>query len=261
MSFIWTQSACKDLEKPETCPSRWKAQWIDKLFKPQMGIAADYGNYFEYLCIGANAKGEALKDLPRNKDGSETAVHRRIRQQAAVFAELFDPLSKQYLGYTITSVQGKLSGSISGVEVEGTYDILDEASKIPTILDLKMTEDITNTRTVYGWGNPSHELDLIQQVLYQELYFQMYGVRPNMVLLVFEHGTQMRVKIIKLNISEERRRQCFERFEAASSVIEEYERVGWSYDPSEKECGGCGISSKCPKRFIQNQIFIENINY
>ena len=260
MGFIWTQSAVKDLEKPETCPSRWKGQWLDQLFKSVASEAADYGNYFEYLCIGANAKGEAIKDLPRNKDGSKTAVQKRIEIQAGVFKELFDPLSKQYLGYTVSAAQVKVSGVIAGIPTEGTLDIEDTAGKIPTIIDLKLTEDITNTRTQYGWGNPTEMIDLLQQVLYQELYFQMHGVRPNMVLMVFEHGVNMRVKIIKLNISDEKRQECMVRFATAKQVVDMYEKSGWTFDPSQRECEKCKIEG-CKKRYTPSRIFIEEVNY
>jgi len=254
--FIWTQSAIKDLEKPETCPSRWKAQWVDRLFRSPTSEAAAYGNYFEYLCIGANAKGEVTTDLPRNKDGTKTATQKRIEQQAELFKQMFNPESPSYLGYDIADTQVKLVGEIEGIPIEGTADI----TGATVLTDLKLTEDIENTRTQYGWGHPVENLDLLQQVLYAELFRQQLGIVPKVNLLVFEHGTQMRVKIINLEISEDSLVSCKARIVAAQRVLDHYNDKGWVYDPSKKECEGCKVQD-CPVRFRQQRIEIVNVNY
>lgn len=260
MGFTWSQSALKDLEKETTCPARWKGQWIDKLFKGFTSEAADYGNYFEYLCIGGSAHGGPVTDLPRLANGSKSATQKRIEMQASLFNEMFDPLSKQFAGYSIMDTQTVLKGEVGGVYIEGVADILGDFHGEPTILDLKLTEDIDNVRTVYGWGNPTEDIDLLQQVLYQDLYKQMTGVLLPTHLLVFEHGPKMRVKIIRLNISERKRQECYERFIAGSSVVDQYNETKWVRTPSEKECKACGLL-ECGKRFRPQQIIIEDINY
>ena len=256
--FIWTQSAIKDLEKPETCPTRWKAQWIDRLFKSKTSEPAEYGNYFEYLCIGANAKGEVTTDLPRNKDGTKTATQKRIEQQAELFKLMFDPKVPEYLGYDIADTQVKLVGEINGIPIEGTADF---TGTLGVLTDLKLTEDLDNVRTPYGWGNPIEQLDLLQQILYSQLYEQQFGVKPNKVnLLIFEHGTQMRVKIINLNISESKIESCVERVTKAQEVVNHYDTNGWVVDPNKKECESCKLTD-CKARYITQKIQVVNINY
>ncbi len=258
--FTWSQSALKDLEKTITCPARWKAQWIDKLFKSFTSEAADYGNYFEYLCIGGSAHGDAVTDLPRTTTGAKTATQKRIEAQAELFKEMMDRSSEKYLGYEIQSTQTKLRGYIGNCYVEGVADIITAlVGDKSCIVDLKLTEDLDNVRTEYGWGNATEDIDLLQQVLYQELYFQMYGVKPPMHLLVFEHGLKQRVKVIKLNISDKKVQDCFERFEAGSEVVDMYNATKWSKIPSNQECKNCKL--ECDKRFKVQQIIHEEINY
>jgi hypothetical protein len=262
IDFVWTQSAVKDLEKDQTCPSRWKGQWLDRAFKSTTSEAANYGNYFEYLVIGANAKGEVISDLPRTLKGDKTTTQRRIEAQAAIAKEmLFDKLAKSYLGYSPVDTQVKLSGAIAGIQAEGTLDIeaTQDADGYPTIIDLKCTEDIGSTRTVYGWGNPTEEMDLLQQVLYQQLYFQQHGVLPKMVLMVFEHGLQQRIKIINIKIGDRKIEEMMERFMACKETVELYTKKGFTFYPSEKECKNCPLT--CDKRFKQQQIIFENVNY
>ena len=241
--FVFTQSALKDLEKSATCPVRWKLQWLDRLFGSPTSEAANYGNYFEYLCIGGSAHGSSVTELPLTSYGTKTATQKRIEAQVDVYNKLI--LEE---GYDVIGTQIKLSGAIEGSPTEGTLDILTNYHGEVCIVDLKMTGDLDNTRTEYGWGNPINRLDFLQQVLYQELYFQTYGVRPLMHLLVFEHGTKCRHKIIKLDITDSDILEMKERFKAGKEVVELYNSNGWVYDPSENECKKCKADN-CQYRF------------
>jgi len=142
-NFIWSQSALKDLEKDETCPFRWKEQWVERKFNSKASPVMDQGNFFEYLCIGGNAKGEAITSIPLTLKNEKTAVQKRIEKQAELFHKMFDPTAKEFLGYKIVGTQVKLSGAIDGNLVEGTADIL--ATRLSdgarVIIDLKLTDD------------------------------------------------------------------------------------------------------------------------
>ncbi len=221
----------------------------------------DYGNFFEYLCIGANAKGEAIKSIPLTLKGEKTTVQKRIEAQAELFGKMFDPNDKEYLGYKIVDTQVKLSGLIKETPIEGTLDI--EAIRVsdgaPVVIDLKLTEDVFSDRSEYGWGNPLENIDLIQQVLYKFLYYQNRGIAPVMVLMIFEHGTGGRSRIIELDISEWRVSEMIERFESGASVLDLYKENGWTKTPSVNECEKCPLS--CDKRMVQSNIFIEKQKY
>src|SRR5882672_5401934 len=123
MNFIWSQSALKDFEKDSTCPFRWHKQWVEREFNSKASAVMDQGNFFEYLCIGGNARGEAIKSLPLTLKGEKTAVQKRIETQAELFGKMFDPKAQEFLGYKIVDTQVKLTGNINGVITEGTLDI------------------------------------------------------------------------------------------------------------------------------------------
>lgn len=264
MSFVWTQSALKDLERETTCPYRWYGQWVLKTpeARPESTEAQMLGNYFEYLCIGANAKGEAIKEIPKTKSGEPTAVQKRLEQQALKFKEFFDPKSENYLGYEILQVQYPLSGELSGIKIEGTADIHAATTtrpRTPVIIDIKLTADAYSTYSEYGWGNSIEDMDLVQQVAYCKLYEQESGVKPLMVLMVFEHGTAMRSRIITIDIDDWRFDAVENRFLVANSVYEKYKEKGWSRIPSEKECGSCKLD--CTKRFKKAVTSFEKVKY
>lgn len=263
MGFVWSQSALKDFEKTDTCPKRWYDQWVEKLFTQESTEPQNNGNYFEYLCIGKNAKGNTVTEIPKTKSGEVTALEKRMEIQAKRFKDFFDPTHKDYLGYQILDTQLLLSGKINGINVEGTADI-HAVTKLtvdrPVIIDIKTSEDIYSTRSEYGWGNPINDLDLIQQSLYSELYYQMSGVRPLMVLMIFELGTKLRVRILNIEISEESYQIMEDRFFQASEVFDMYNKNGWSRLPSEKECETCKVKN-CEKRFIKSPISIESHKY
>lgn len=260
--FTWTQSALKDFENPSTCPLRWRSQWIDQLFRSPTTEAQSYGNYFEFLCIGKNAKGTNTTDLPRTGKGEKTAVQKRIESQANTFKELFDPLAKSYLGYIIDSLQFDLVGMVADLAVSGQADIIAKEASTgqPVIIDLKLTEDSFSDRSPYGWGQPIEVLDLIQQVLYQELYRQMFGVVPKMVLLIFEHGTKERVRVLDLTLSEAKLEEAVRRFTQGQEIFDLYEKNGWVTDPSVDECKRCSLAD-CKARKYEQKIIYESIRY
>lgn len=257
-NFIWSQSALKDLEGDNTCPFRWYKQWVAKEFNSKPTAPMEHGNYFEYLCIGGNAKGPATKSLPLTLKGEKTAVQKRIEAQAELFKKMFDPTAKEFLGYKIVGTQVKLSGETKGIPTEGTADI--EAIRLsdgaPVIIDLKLTDDAYSD---YTWGTLLSEVDCIQQVLYQTLYGQQHGIRPVMVMMIFESGVQSRCRIIELDIDDWRFPEMQERFLSADEAFKMYEQNGWVKIPEEKECEKCPLS--CDKRIIKSNISIEKQKY
>jgi hypothetical protein len=148
------------------------------------------------------------------------------------------------------------------LEVQGQADILavDSKTGVPVIIDLKLTEDAYSDRSPYGWGNPISELDLIQQVLYQELYRQMFGIVPKMVLCIFEHGTKERVRVLDLTLSEQRLEEAINRFLKGKEIFDLYSEKGWVTDPSVDECKRCGLFS-CTQRKVEQKINYERVNY
>ena len=90
--FFYTQTSVKDLEKEETCPTRWKAQWLDGLIPFKTNEDLDKGNYFEGVALGSGATDKVVSDLPRLKTGEKSVDQQRIEAQAARCKRiLFDP--------------------------------------------------------------------------------------------------------------------------------------------------------------------------
>ena len=254
--FVWSQSSLKDLENEATCPSRWKFEWLDKGGRKPPNLPQMYGLHFERLVLGASAHDETL-NLPALKTGKPPVAQIRLEEQASeVKAELFKP--DNMYGFTPTSVQQRLNGEIFGVPVSGVLDAIDDSHEEPVILDLKSTGDADNDYSEYGWGNDPKDMDLLQQILYEELYFQNSGVKPKSKLLIADYSPRKKIKLLNLTITEEAKELNLERFKFGSEVVEHYNTNGWSYKPSESECATCQVQD-CPFRINESPINIIDV--
>lgn len=239
--YKFSQSALKSLEDPTTCPTKWRAVWVDKQWERQPTLAMLKGSYFEQLWLGMGAKDEQVIDLPRLKNGNKSKDQLRIEEQAIRAKELFDPTHKDFLGFTINAVQVKLSDENS----EGTADIwATDREGESWLIDAKLTGDLTSTFGPYAWGRPWEELDLVQLPHYQDLFLKQYGHRPRMALFVADYSPAKRISFDELVISDERRKTKNARFSAARKIFEEYSLEGFPVEPSEKECKDCKLDCK-----------------
>lgn len=246
--FLITQTSLKDLEKPSTCPFRWKSQWLEGLVPFSSNESMDRGKYFEYLCIGGSAiSNDEVTDLPRLKNGEKSLAQKRIEEQVEVFKELFiNKDSDKYLGHEIIDIQV----DVRNKERKGTVDFVtkDHQNNI-WLFDLKLTADVDSTRSEYGWGHNWSDLDLVQLVHYRDLYYEQTGVMPRVGLAVFDYSPRKGIKINELVIDQDAVKRKEDRFGAALSVIEQYKQAGWTKCPSETECKNCPLI--CDKRFKQ----------
>lgn len=257
--MIWSQSALKDLEKEETCPFRWKAQWIDKLIPNVSNEDLDRGKYFEQLLLGRGAiAGDIINDLPRLDNGTKSTDQFRIEAQAERGKRiLFDPSDPEFLGFDIVNSQLDL---ISGDE-KGTADIVavDVESHV-WLIDVKLTKDLTNTRTIYGWGNDISKMDLLQLVHYQKLYSDMFPEsNPKIGLLIFDYSTAKRVKFVEIEVTKDKLVERYNRFLIAKEAVTLYNKNGWIKTPNEKECDKCPLS--CRDRKPSGKVIIEKVIY
>jgi hypothetical protein len=256
--FFLTQTSVKDLENEQTCPWRWKEQWLEGNIPFKSNELMDRGKYFEQLILGSGAiSGDEVNDLPRLKNGEKSAEHQRIDAQAArAKAMLFDPKDPEYLGFTVVRTQLEIKKG----NKKGTYDIeATDEEKYPWVLDLKLTGDLTSDRTKYSWGNNWQDLDLVQMTHYQDLYHEEFGVLPKMGLLVFDYSTQKRVMFGEIVISDEKRAEKNIRFKAAEETIDLYNKHGWVKIPNIKECESCPL--QCDLRIYGSKIIKKVINY
>jgi len=230
MEYKFSQSGLKDLEDPQGCPFRWRAVHIDKIDTTQLGLAASYGNFFEHLCLGTNT---GVRDLQKLKSGAQSALEKRIREQASLFKKMHNTSSDEYIGEEVIACNIPLKAETGkGILDYFTSDIHNEI----TWWDLKFVLDLEYGYYKYG----DHDnADYTQQIMYKHLLIENGFKSPKMGLMIFEGGPKMRVKVIRLKISEDVIDLTKSRINAASFVIEMYEKKGWVKTPSELECKKC----------------------
>lgn len=256
--FYLTQTSLKDLENDETCPWRWKKQWIDREIKFKSNENMDKGSYFEGIVLGSGAvSGQAVTDLPRLLSGEKSAEHKRIDEQAArVTKMLFDTTSPEYLGLSVVRTQLEL---LVGNK-KGTIDIEAVDEEVTSwIVDLKLTKDLTSDRTKYSWGNNWEDMDFVQLTHYADLYTEATGKKPRVGILVVDYSPQKRVTFGELVISDEKLSDKNRRFSAGENTISLYNQHGWVKTPNIKECESCPL--KCDERLNGSQLIKQIINY
>ena len=259
--FYLTQTATKDFEKDETCPTRWKGLWLDKTITFPSNEDMDKGKYFEWLALGGGAKGsdQEVTDLPRVYGGKKSVDQIRIEEQAERFKRLFKPDDPDYQGLEITDTQIKLSDLDK--RHEGTLDFQTKeiVSGNVWINDLKLTRDVTSTRSKYGWGNSWSDLDMLQMILYADLFEKKHGIKPRVALWVFDYSPAKKIKIGEIKISRGAKSIKDLRMDAVIDVMELYHQDGWTTVPSESECRLCPLT--CAARYSPGPIekFVINI--
>jgi hypothetical protein len=262
--YKWSLSPLKDFETPECCPTKRKARWVDKAISFESTQAQDYGKYFEYLVIGASAKGDDVTDLPRNANGSKKAIQLRLEKQAEWAKSLFDPESDNFIGLEIISSQLRLSNDSS----TGILDILARTESYrAVIVELKCTADVTSTRSEFSWGNPSQR-DYLQNIHYHNLFLDSkeditslfdLSLPPISEIIVVDYSPKLGRKHLELEFTDYSISEVKERFLEAEKIKERYEESNWeeAYDPSFVECENCPL--KCEARFKLDDVEKEKL--
>jgi hypothetical protein len=242
MKYKFSQSGLKDLEDPLNCPFRWKASHIDHTEEYKLGDAAQWGKFFEFLCLGTDT---GCTEMPLLKSGGMSAIEKRVRLQAEVFKQFHDPESPLFIGEVVFKTDIFL-------ETTNRKGILDYATENEagdlTWWDLKLVADLY--QGYYKYGNHT-QANYDQQVFYDDL-IRKNGFRkpPKMGLLIFESGTKARMKKIILDISDISLEVMNNRVEEAEKVIKLYDSKGWVKVPHLNECIKCSIEG-CEQRAEQ----------
>ena len=132
------------------------------------------GQFFESLCLGSTAMGDAVTDLPRKLKGSndKTMDQIRIEEQAVEFKRLCHQYGIEIIPEKNTQVKYKveyntewdLVAYVTGV-IDFTHPVLIKNESVDCVIDLKLTENLENTFGSYGWGNAQY-MDHIQFDVY-----------------------------------------------------------------------------------------------
>lgn len=235
-----TQSIVKALE--QSCPRKTYDEFTGN---QQTTTPMLRGSYFETLCLGSGAKGVITTSLPLLRSGKKSIDQLRIERQAGRFADMYNPNHKDFCGRVIVNKQLKM---VHGL-YEGTLDYTTD----PLILyDLKLTEDMD------GYWGEVKSIDFLQQIFYQWLYTQVYDVSPEIRVLIFEYSSRLRIKELKINISENATFLALQRFNKIEEMIGEFEELSeWPRVPSLDSCSKCSVV--CDKRMIKESIIFEEI--
>lgn len=232
MKYKFSQSGLKDLEDPINCPFRWKASHIDKTEHFELGDAAQWGKFFEYLCLGTDT---GCTEMPKRKSGGMSALEKRVQMQAEVFRQMHDPESPLFIGEVVFK---------SNIFLETTnrkgiidYTTENEAGDF-TWWDLKLVADLYQGYYRYGHHDKAN---YDQQIFYDDLIRNNGYGKPNMGIMVFESGLKMRSKRINLNITDISLEMMVNRVRTAEEIIKKYDSKEWVKVPHLNECAKCSI--------------------
>lgn len=238
--MLITQSIVKAIE--QGCSRKVYDQYVDGNQRGNFDM--EKGSFFETICLGSGAKGVITNSLQLLKSGEKSADQKRIEEQAQRFLNMFNPSHSEFSGHHITHKQLDITVG----NKKGTIDFITPG----IIWDLKLTNDID------GYWSDANTIDLIQQVHYSWLYKEFYGVDMESRLLIFDYSTKMKVKEVKINISDKATQDCLSRFERVEDMVSEWELGEWPRVPSGSECSKCSLF--CDKRVIKDSIIYQEIN-
>jgi len=247
----FSQSLIKQFEKENYCPAKIKAMYIDKTHESAPTLSMDKGNYFEYLCLGINAKGKQTIDLPRKRNNAKTVDQERIEYQAERFPEVLQelgiafpkPLGRQIL---ITWINE------DGIKMEGTLDFVSamnnpEYGKFEVVVfDLKLTQNLNSTFGDFCWGKPE-EMDLLQAYYYPYLFKQHFKEKlsknflPPFGYVIFDYKPDPEYKLIMVEYDFDKEREIKERLRYAVEQARRCILMDWAPEPDVDECEKCPV--------------------
>lgn len=232
MKYKFSQSGLKDLEDPINCPFRWKASHIDKTEHFELGYAAQWGKFFEYLCLGTDTGCTSVRRL---SSGKMSAMEKRVQMQAEVFKQMHDPESPLFIGEIVF----KADIFLETTNRKGILDYVTEnAAGELTWWDLKLVADLYKGYYKYGYHDKAN---YDQQIFYDDLIRNNGYKKPKMALMIFESGTKMRSKRINLEVSDLSLEMMNLRVKTAEDIINEYDSKEWVKVPHINECLKCSI--------------------
>lgn len=241
-----SQSALKRFESPDGCSLNWKNIYLTKELEYPVSESMLYGQFFETLVIGAPAYGEPVTDLPRLRSGAKSTDQQRIEEQAEQTKRLFNPDDKEYVGVQIKDVQFQLH--LPDTNDSGVIDIVgirDDGQIV--LIDLKLVGDLTSEFGYYNYGKHD-EADYTQQIYYEYIYEKQTGIKPaSSAVIICDYKPALNRKAIKVNTSDDAKRNVLYRFSEMEYAIDVYEKKGWPHKSSHVNCSKCLLD--CPFRY------------
>jgi len=253
------------------CPKRVFKTYIMNEIRNKPTLPMLKGSYFETFALGGGAGGNKVLTLPLNLNGSKTKDQQRIDDQIAAFRILKDKydmiISDDFSNTQISGmkhfeqsnwldVEVFLTGEADWITPIGNYK---EHSFGNTIVDLKLTKDLTSTFGKYAWGNLEF-INTQQGTMYNFIFelpfaFWVFDYKPkgpeNKLIFVnhdTEHPNQRIATKAKYRISSTK--------EVINKTITEICHNfinGWKTNPKSELCTGCPILD-CKDKNTLNEI-------
>jgi hypothetical protein len=246
------QSLIKDIAHDTSCPMRFKLYYLDKAHKNKATTAMVRGQYFEYHTLGSLAQDGSTPYLELKKNGEMAVSHIRINKQIEAFNKMIVDQ-----GITILDTDLKLEAEITLLDgrivtVYGTIDAVFEMILDKEIIDTKLTGDITNTFSSFGWGN-WEIMDKLQAHMYGYLYKENTGEELDFTFHVYDYKPVPEYNEFRVPYDEANFESLRHRVDETINRIDEMEAVNFAPQGSEDECKKC-LATDCPTRIIKANV-------
>lgn len=233
--FYLSNSKLHDWEK--MCPIEWKAKHIDKSVEWKETQQMRWGTFFETLVIGSGVGGKVIKLSAQEMN---SVYYERVKAQAKKcrgYLKLYGGEVKSRQEY----IRGIIHYNGQDIAIEGGLDIrywIGDERRI--VIDLKLTGDTENEFGKFSWGSPE-KMDLSQIIQYTTLHQLKYGGDyPEGEYWVFDNGTEMKEKLITVDISETTRLFHFQRLaDAYNEILFSLQMDDWTPKNTYENCSKC----------------------
>jgi hypothetical protein len=269
-----SQSLMKELTDyrlGKSCGLVFVEKYLNKnfeLFKPSPVMAL--GNFFEFLCIGANTKTGAIPQAEKTGKGELTAPYKRMETQSENFKNFI-----AYHGIEITSVQEKwivdgLEGTLDFIGLP-TRDIKNKAGEVlikkgqKFICDIKASGllDESSRFNDFSWNLDtlsSKERLILQPIHYKFLSKLKYGVEYPFMFLIFSNTNDYDYRSIIFNTTEEDMELHKTFIATTAKWLKYFLKKGFEAKPDYLRCMDCPLKVNCKSYMAIPEITVFELN-
>lgn len=242
------QSLIKDIGHENSCPLRFKLYYLDKAHKNAGTTAMIRGQYFEYHTLGSLAQDGSTPVLELLKNGEKSVSHIRIDEQIKKFNQMIIDQ-----GIEIIETDLKLEAQITIfdgriITVYGTLDGVFKTVIEKELIDTKLTGDITNTFSAFGWGN-WEIMDKLQAHMYGYLYKENRGEELDFAFHVYDYKPEPDYNEFRVEYDENNFESLRHRVDETINRIDEMEAADFAPEGIVDECKKC-LAVNCKARVI-----------
>lgn len=232
----------------ETCPKKFKLYFIDKVHKNAATVPMIRGQYFEFHTLGSLAQDGSTPVLELLKNGEKPVSHVRIDEQIQNFNQMVIDQ-----GIEIAETDIKLEAEITLLDgrivtVYGTLDAVFKTFLEKEIVDTKLTGDVTNTFSAFGWGN-WEIMDKLQSHMYQYLYKENTGEELDFTFHVYDYKPVPGYEEFRVPYDEANFVSLQHRVDETVNQIDEMEKDGFPTLGSPDQCKEC-LAENCAARVV-----------